>query len=431
MKKKALEPETKLEKLGSISSKVKKGIFQILASEYKQKGVPFVRVSDIKNMTIDMSEITHISEESNEKEKKTSFKPRSIVVSKGGTIGRTAIIPHFSQKFNISQDIIGISIKTKSEVEPEYVTTFLMSKLGKLQMERIKTQQMQPHLTLEHMKKLRILYRMSDHKEIVDKIKTAERMNLESYVRISKALTLFYDALGVVEGEQPRKWSKTFQISSNKLSTLLTPRFYHPKYSHLLTLAKERFKTSSLKKLVVTKIKKGNEVGSKNYRSYLEKSKSSIPFIRTSDIVNWEIDTYPDYYVSEEIDAEINQDIRPEDILFTKDGKIGFVGLVTEADRSIVSSGFAILRMSPGVRHYAFLVLTSELGFSQAWQRTVIASTIPHLQSPERLGEIEIPFVEKSARQQIEKLVREAFELKTIRKKTVSECLGKIEQLIS
>ena len=39
---------------------LKKGIFSILASEYKESGIPFIRVTSIKNLTIDLNDSIHL-----------------------------------------------------------------------------------------------------------------------------------------------------------------------------------------------------------------------------------------------------------------------------------------------------------------------------------------------------------------------------------
>ena len=51
-------------------------------------------------------------------------------------------------------------------------------------------------------------------------------------------------------------------------------------------------------------IEKGDEVGSENYYDFVFKKENDIPFVRTSDIVNFEIDTDPDYFIPKDIADE-------------------------------------------------------------------------------------------------------------------------------
>ena len=59
---------------------------------------------------------------------------------------------------------------------------------------------------------------------------------------------------------------------------------------------KDKFKTIKLNK--IAGITKGIEVGSKKYKPELLKKKGDYAFIRTSDIINNEIDIFPDYFIS-------------------------------------------------------------------------------------------------------------------------------------
>ena len=38
----------------------------------------------------------------------------------------------------------------------------------------------------------------------------------------------------------------------------------------------------------------GEEVGCVNYNEYIDKNNGDIPFIRTSDIINYQVDLFPD-----------------------------------------------------------------------------------------------------------------------------------------
>lgn len=165
----------------------------------------------------------------------------------------------------------------------------------------------------------------------------------------------------------------------------------------------------------------GIEVGSSNYNIYLDKEKNDKPFIRTSDIVNNSIDLYPDFYISEDIYNSINQQLHPKDIIFTKDGKIGAVGMIMENDNCILSSGIQILRINDYARslnitqEYLYLVLSiKEIGYYEAIRRTVVASTIPHLR-PERMNDMSIPILSKDKIYLITKCVEEAFEYRNER----------------
>ena len=165
----------------------------------------------------------------------------------------------------------------------------------------------------------------------------------------------------------------------------------------------------------------------------MDKKDTDIPFIRTSDLVNYEVDQFPDFYIPKEIYEELNQDVKAGDVLFTKDGKIGMTAMITESDKVIIASGLSRLRLKNEAKkynltpEYLFLVLSlKETGSYPALRRTVTASTIPHLRE-ERLKEIEIPILDKESVSEITKLVKEAFKLKDEKKKLIEEVRKEID----
>ena len=84
----------------------------------------------------------------------------------------------------------------------------------------------------------------------------------------------------------------------------------------------------------VLEIRTGDEVGKLSYGT------GQIPFVRTSDISNWEVKLEPKHGLSEEIYQKFSskKDVRENDILMVKDGTylIGTCALVTNYDTKIV-----------------------------------------------------------------------------------------------
>lgn len=84
----------------------------------------------------------------------------------------------------------------------------------------------------------------------------------------------------------------------------------------------------------VLEVKTGNEVGK------LEYGTGDIPFVRTSDISNWEIKSDPKHLINEELYNSLakKQDVREGDILMVKDGSylIGTCAMITKYDTKMV-----------------------------------------------------------------------------------------------
>ncbi|MDR1497293.1 MAG: N-6 DNA methylase [Puniceicoccales bacterium] len=163
----------------------------------------------------------------------------------------------------------------------------------------------------------------------------------------------------------------------------------------------------------VIQMKRGNEIGSRHYGS------GEIPFIRTTDIVNWEIKLDTVKAVSEEVYLKFKkqQDIQENDILFVNDGTflIGRSGMITKNDvRSVIQSHLKKIRvvktdeLSP---FYLFYLLNTKIVQAQVEMKTFIQATLSTLGN--RILEIELPFhKDPKMRGRIGTEVREIIEAK-------------------
>jgi len=118
---------------------------------------------------------------------------------------------------------------------------------------------------------------------------------------------------------------------------VLAPRYYDPRISKSLDSLSDTHNLISIQSLIdqgLLEIRRGDEVGKLAYGT------GDIPFIRTSDISNWEVKLDPKHGLSEQIYQEYStkQDVREKDILMVKDGTylIGTCALVTRFDTKIV-----------------------------------------------------------------------------------------------
>jgi len=130
----------------------------------------------------------------------------------------------------------------------------------------------------------------------------------------------------------------SYEISAaSAAANILVPRYHDPEVSRLLDALKPTHDLVSIESLIkdgVLDMRTGDEIGRLSYGS------GAIPFVRTSDISNWEIKLDPKHGVSEEVYASLapKQDVREGDILMVRDGTylIGTCAYVTKYDQRIV-----------------------------------------------------------------------------------------------
>lgn len=123
----------------------------------------------------------------------------------------------------------------------------------------------------------------------------------------------------------------------NLVDFCLAPRYYDPKPNQMLQSLKDThdlLRVSDLEEQGILQIRTGHEVGRMAYGS------GDIPFVRTSEISNWEIKTSHKHGLSEEIyqSYKIKQDVQVGDILMVRDGTylIGACAMITEDIKKIV-----------------------------------------------------------------------------------------------
>lgn len=151
-----------------------------------------------------------------------------------------------------------------------------------------------------------------------------------------------------------------FRLSSDAIKQhVLVPRYYNPEIEMRLRELSETHDLLPLGELmdageILTRA--GKEIGKMSYGT------GNIPFVRTSDISNWEIKTDPKQGVSDEIFHELEpaQDVRAGDLFLVRDGTylVGNACKVTDADLPLLYQSHILrLRCMPDARIDADLLL--------------------------------------------------------------------------
>ncbi len=399
---------------------------------FVEKGIRFIKNSSVKDFNINLLDGFYITEGKHSSQKRSALKTNDILFTTVGHLGATVIVPDNFGEANINQNVVKLEVDS-SFIDPFYLTVYLNSNVTKKQISALFTGNIHNILTYPKIKSIKVLIPSKNFQNSISKeYKIAIEKQIKAFSLIEQAIDTFYKEIKIDFNKIENKKHYSVNLSDFKNSDLWTPKFSFPKYVETLVKIKEKWKTISLGSIAT--IKKGDEVGSKNYNKYLVKSANDIPFIRTSDFVNYEIDQYPDYFIPKEIYKELKQDIKNKDVLFSKDGKVGMTAMITKDDNMIVSSGISRIRVNKDAEkyhltnEYLFLLLSlKETGYYPAMRRTVVASTIPHLRE-DRLREFEIPVLEKNTIDTITNLVEQAFELKNEKKIIIKKLREKVDK---
>ncbi len=208
---------------------------------------------------------------------------------------------------------------------------------------------------------------------------------------------------------------KTDEIKEN----IYIPENYNPEVKQKLKELENsgKYRLVSIKELVdkgILKIKRGNEIGSRSYGT------GKIPFVRTTDIVNWEIKMNPVKAVSEKIyeKYKTTQDVKVNDILFVNDGTflIGRSSMVTRLDeKCVIQSHLRKIRVMPNAEfnpYYIFYLLNSKIVKQQVEIQTFVQATLSTLGN--RINELILPIhTDKAEIQRISNEIKYIIDTKT------------------
>ena len=229
--------------------------------------------------------------------------------------------------------------------------------------------------------------------------------------------------------EDPNRFGFVGKLSQIK-DNIFVPAYYDPEtkkeLAKLEKIGKYKLITiGQLEKQKVISIKRGHEVGSKFY------GLGDVPFIRTSDIVNWEIKVDPIKCIPEEIYEKYKnrQDIKGWDILLVTDGTflIGRTAIVTPLDKKIVIQSHIrrIRCLKPEILHPYLLLylLNTPIVQKQIKEKTFVQATISTVGN--RLKEIVLPIpLNESEKRKIIKNVQEIIDLKIKAKEKIDNLLN-------
>src|SRR5581483_3295933 len=206
-----------------------------------------------------------------------------------------------------------------------------------------------------------------------------------------------------------------FKLSASAIrSNVYVPRYYDPDITVDLEQLRETHCLYTIQELVTEKhieLATGHEIGKMAYGT------GTIPFIRTSDISNWELKTDPKQGVSRAIYEEYSarQDVKSGDILFVKDGTylIGQSCIVTEHDLPLLyQSHIYRIRLKPTAPispYLFFAALNTPIVKRQIRSKQFTADIIDTIGN--RILELVLPIPkDRELANQIEAGIRDIFE---------------------
>lgn len=185
----------------------------------------------IKEGLIDKTNADRLSHITHNNNLRSSLAVNDVLVTTAGTIGQIGLVTEEIPPANIDQDIGRIAIHNNG-VSPYFVWAFLQSKFGRFQIERFTTGQVQTHLSLKKMKKLRIPL-LSNHAEVEEIVKRFVEYKVAGKEFYTQAQQLLESELGLNKLRFDKPVGYTARFSELESSLRFDPEHFYPTFKAL------------------------------------------------------------------------------------------------------------------------------------------------------------------------------------------------------
>jgi type I restriction enzyme S subunit len=388
---------------------------------WKEAGVPYLNVENIKKGYIDFDDVKFIDDEVNEILKKSKVKEGQIIITMAGTIGNSAVAHRVPPKINSNQATAKITLK--KGFSPYYVTAFLNSYYGRKQTEREIVSSVQPNIFLWQIKNFKVpIIKKYIEKEIEDIYRQGLDTLESSRSLYFKAENLFLEELGLKDFEPTEDLSYIVKLSDVKSSHRADAEYFQPKYEELI----KTIRRSNVKLLGdLVSMKKGIEPGSEEYQN------EGKLFIRVSNISKYGLIEKDQKYLSKELYQELKKDFEPrqEEILITKDATPGIAYVLKEPIEGIIAGGIIRLKIKEDIEsEYLALCINSTIGQMQI-KRDAGGSVIVHWK-PEQIKKLQVPILPKPVQHKIADLVHQSHQARKKAKELIDRAKREVENII-
>ena len=223
--------------------------------EWREDGVPYLNVENIRDGYIDFKEVKHIDENVNEVLKKSQVREGQVILTMAGTIGNAAVAYKLPGKVNSNQATAKITLKPN--VSPFFLAAFLNSYFGRKQTEWEIVTSVQPNIFLWQIENIRVPL---VSKELEREIEAIYREGLDkldsSKSFYSQAENLLLEELGLKDFKPKYELSYTANLSKAFGTHRVDAEYFQPIYDKLVQQVATRVELKPLGNLLLAKTKK-------------------------------------------------------------------------------------------------------------------------------------------------------------------------------
>ncbi|MDR0664069.1 MAG: restriction endonuclease subunit S [Helicobacteraceae bacterium] len=396
--------------------------------EFVDNGVPYLNVVDIKDNIINWENAKRINAELSHR---TLYKSLAIenqvLLTIAGTIGNASVAYKLPEGTNSNQAIANIT--TKEILNPFYLSTYLNSRFGRSQTQKLTISSVQPNLLLTQVKRIKVpIPSIPFQNHIEATIKKGHNKREQSQALYRQAEDLLLETIGL-KGFKPSRENKS--VKSFKESFLTTGRldaeYYQPKYEEIENKIKN-MSHACLSELTIF-INHGKQP------PYIENGTVRVfsqKWIGDKSIDYSFLEATDDPFTSAEFAAQNSKYVaRKNDILYYSVGaNIGYCHNYL-LDEPIMPGSFITLIRANSKKIdpvYLGIVLNSLVGRLQA-EKHKSATAQPYIY-PKDISKFVIPLIAPKIQRRIAALITKSFTLRSESERLLDEAKETVEREI-
>ncbi len=231
------------ESISEIGCSVVSGPFgsSLKSEAYLDRGVPLVRISDLRDFLISTDELIYISPENHARLSSSQLLVGDIVLSKvGNTIGVASIVTEDIGPCNISENNIGIRMPKDFRAENKsFMVTYLNSKPGQHQILRAISGNAQPKLNVADIEEIKVPH-VSDNFAcaIHETLELSKGLIIQAETFYAQANIFLLKELGLANWQPKHQLTFIKNYSDTKQAQRIDAEYFQPKYDDIINAIK-------------------------------------------------------------------------------------------------------------------------------------------------------------------------------------------------
>ncbi|MBU1147357.1 MAG: hypothetical protein KKD11_03305 [Candidatus Omnitrophica bacterium] len=376
---------------------------------YLDSGIPFIRISDLRDFIIDNSELIYISKEDHRRLSSSRLSIGDLVLSKvGNTIGIVSIIIEEIGESNISENNIGIRFpKNILNEEKRFILVFLNSTPGQSQILRCISGNAQPKLNVSDVNNIKIPHFQSHTLRIISELLLKSTFFIEySKKNYQQAEQILLSELGLLSSKPKHRSSYIKKFSDTQSSGRIDAEYFQPMYEEIVKKIRDYKKGyKPLGEIVKTKD-----------RNFIPKDEAVYRYIELANIsANGNINGCIEAS-GKELPTRARRKVNTGDVIVSSiEGSLSSIALISDdLDGALCSTGFFVVN-SDKINSETLLVLfKSPVG--QLQLKKGCSGTILTAIGSDEFKKITLPEIPAAIQREIKHNIKKMYEAKALSK---------------